>query len=371
MSVLIAEKNKNWTLMKAATMVAKSKIKSTIKQVTADQCESLSYCYYTLDKVSRSFAVVIRQLSPELRDAVCVFYLALRALDTIEDDLSTDFDQRMSWLNDFHNNIGNPAFRLKNVGDTPDYIELMENYHHVAIAYNGLKPKYQSVIKEIAREMGLGMAHFAQNEVITKADYDKYCHYVAGLVGIGLSQLFAASGIENQELLSQLTIANSMGLFLQKTNITRDYAEDVEQGRFFWPKEIWSQYADEKASMYKNPSPESMQCLNHMVNNALAHYTDCLDYLTMLQDKSVFRFCAIPQVMALATLRLVYNNPLVFSENVKMDKADSAYMFNNCNNMSQLKKISTNLISNWKIEGNDDISEQTKALIHQISQKLK
>jgi phytoene/squalene synthetase len=25
-------------------------------------------------------------------------------------------------------------------------------------------------------------------------DYDLYCHYVAGLVGIGLSQLFASSG---------------------------------------------------------------------------------------------------------------------------------------------------------------------------------
>ena len=27
-------------------------------------------------------------------------------------------------------------------------------------------------------------------QVKTVAEYDKYCHYVAGLVGIGLSQLF-------------------------------------------------------------------------------------------------------------------------------------------------------------------------------------
>lgn len=27
-------------------------------------------------------------------------------------------------------------------------------------------------------------------QVVTIADYDLYCHYVAGLVGIGLSQLF-------------------------------------------------------------------------------------------------------------------------------------------------------------------------------------
>lgn len=29
-------------------------------------------------------------------------------------------------------------------------------------------------------------------QVKTTSDYDQYCHYVAGLVGIGLSQLFGA-----------------------------------------------------------------------------------------------------------------------------------------------------------------------------------
>jgi farnesyl-diphosphate farnesyltransferase len=41
-----------------------------------------------LNRVSRSFAIVIQQLGPELRDAVCVFYLVLRGLDTVEDDMS-------------------------------------------------------------------------------------------------------------------------------------------------------------------------------------------------------------------------------------------------------------------------------------------
>ncbi len=30
-------------------------------------------------------------------------------------------------------------------------------------------------------------------QVVTVADYDEYCHYVAGLVGEGLSRLFGAS----------------------------------------------------------------------------------------------------------------------------------------------------------------------------------
>ena len=48
---------------------------------------NLAFCYDMLNKVSRSFAIVIQQLPHELQDAVCIFYLVLRALDTIEDDM--------------------------------------------------------------------------------------------------------------------------------------------------------------------------------------------------------------------------------------------------------------------------------------------
>jgi phytoene/squalene synthetase len=37
--------------------------------------------------VSRSFAIVIEQLGDELRNAVCVFYLVLRGLDTVSSRL--------------------------------------------------------------------------------------------------------------------------------------------------------------------------------------------------------------------------------------------------------------------------------------------
>lgn len=70
----------------------------------------------------------------------------------------------------------------------------------------------------------------------------QYCHYVAGLVGIGLSQLFSASQLEDPEVGRDTELANSMGLFLQKTNIIRDYLEDTQEGRAFWPQEVRSWY---------------------------------------------------------------------------------------------------------------------------------
>lgn len=34
-------------------------------------------------------------------------------------------------------------------------------------------------------------------------------------------------------------LSNSMGLFLQKTNIIRDYLEDINEKRIFWPRAVW------------------------------------------------------------------------------------------------------------------------------------
>jgi len=51
-------------------------------------------------------------------------------------------------------------------------------------------------------------------QVETIDDYDEYCHYAAGLVGLGLSKIFIASELE---ILTPdwKQISNSTGLFLQ------------------------------------------------------------------------------------------------------------------------------------------------------------
>jgi farnesyl-diphosphate farnesyltransferase len=46
--------------------------------------------------------------------------------------------------------------------------------------------------------------------------------------------------------------------------------------------------------------------------NALEHLPQCIEYMEELQDPQVFRFCAIPQAMAVGTLALCYNNGAVF-----------------------------------------------------------
>lgn len=49
--------------------------------------------------------MVIQQLPNPLRDAICVFYLVLRGLDTVEDDMALSNDIKLPALLSFHEDI--------------------------------------------------------------------------------------------------------------------------------------------------------------------------------------------------------------------------------------------------------------------------
>eukprot|EP00878_Enallax_costatus_P022101 GHUV01023436.1.p1 GENE.GHUV01023436.1~~GHUV01023436.1.p1 ORF type:complete len:325 (+),score=79.94 GHUV01023436.1:206-1180(+) len=296
-------------------LVPLARIYIASKQVTKlPEDPKLAFCYDMLNRVSRSFAIVIQQLPNPLRDAICVFYLVLRGLDTVEDDMAIPDGVKLPALYSFHEKIYERGFHMK--CGAGEYVRLMAEFGTVVDVFLSLDKHFQEVIADITQKMGEGMAEFIQKEVETVADYDLYCHYVAGLVGVGLSQLFASSGLESAQYAHADVLSNHMGLLLQKTNIIRDYLEDINEepkARMFWPREIWGEYAQqlEDFKLQQNRI-KAVQCLNHMVCNALHHLPHCIKYMQGLQDRDVFRFCAIPQIMAMGTLALCYNSGRVF-----------------------------------------------------------
>nr|BAW27654.1 squalene synthase [Amaranthus cruentus] len=308
----------------------KMAVKEAEKQIPSES--HWGFCYSMLHKVSRSFALVIQQLGTELRNAVCVFYLVLRALDTVEDDTSIATDVKLPILKAFYQHIYDREWHFS--CGTKHYKVLMDEFHQVSTAFLELERGYQLAIEDITKRMGAGMAKFICQEVETVSDYDEYCHYVAGLVGLGLSKLFHNAGLED---LASDDLSNSMGLFLQKTNIIRDYLEDINEipkCRMFWPREIWSKYVNKLEDLkYEENSVKAVQCLNDMVTNALLHVEDCLKYMSALRDHAIFRFCAIPQIMAIGTLALCYNNVEVFRGVVKMRRGLTARVIDKTDSM--------------------------------------
>nr|ARE29880.1 squalene synthase [Trichosanthes pubera subsp. rubriflos] len=330
------------------------------------------FCYSMLHKVSRSFALVIQQLTPDLRNAVCIFYLVLRALDTVEDDTSIQTDIKVPILKAFHCHIYNRDWHFS--CGTKDYKVLMDEFHHVSTAFLELGKGYQEAIEDITKRMGAGMAKFICKEVETVDDYDEYCHYVAGLVGLGLSKLFHASKLED---LAPDSLSNSMGLFLQKTNIIRDYLEDINEipkSRMFWPREIWSKYADKLEDFkYEENSVKAVQCLNDSVTNALNHVEDCLKYMSNLRDLSIFRFCAIPQIMAIGTLALCYNNVEVFRGVVKMRRGLTAKIIDRTKTIADVygSFFDFSVMLKAKVNSNDPNAAKTLSRIEAIQKTCK
>ncbi|XP_012449773.1 squalene synthase 2 [Gossypium raimondii] len=325
------------------------------------------FCFSMLHKVSRSFALVIQQLDTELRHAVCIFYLVLRALDTVEDDTSVAADVKVPILIDFYRHIYDPDWHFS--CGTKEYKVLMDQFHHVSAAFLELEKGYQEAIEDITLRMGAGMAKFICKEVETVDDYDEYCHYVAGLVGLGLSKLFHAYGSED---LAPESLSNSMGLFLQKTNIIRDYLEDINEipkSRMFWPRQIWSKYVKKLEDLKdEENSVKAVQCLNDMVTNALLHVDDCLKYMSALRDPAIFRFCAIPQIMAIGTLALCYNNIKVFRGVVKMRRGLTAKVIDRTKSMTDVYGAfyDFSYILKAKVDKNDPNAQKTVSRLDSI-----
>lgn len=148
-------------------------------------------------------------------------------------------EEKIPLLRIFHEKIYEKGYCYYGNGPNEKDAVLLHSFDHVIEEFLKLKPKYQKVIADITKRMGNGMADFITKKVETMQDYNLYTHYVAGLVGIGLTELFKESNLEKELDLDQ---ANEMGLFLQKTNILKDFVTDLEEGRLFWPKQVWEQY---------------------------------------------------------------------------------------------------------------------------------
>lgn len=299
----------------------------------SEESANLKRCYHFLHMTSRSFAAVIRELHPELLVPVCVFYLVLRGLDTIEDDMTIDIKQKDELLRQFATRLEQPGWTFDGNGLDEDDRQLLVEFDCVITEFANVKSAYRVIIKDICQRMGDGMADFAWKgndqdyRVESVQEYELYCHYVAGLVGEGLTRLFVEAKLADPALLGRKDLYESMGQMLQQTNIIRDVREDRDDKRYFWPREIWSRHVEDYEDLFKPENSEiAMQCQTEMILHAIRRGSDCLHYLSGLREQSVFNFCAIPQSMALATLDRCFRNKDMFQRNVKIRRGEACML---------------------------------------------
>ncbi|OBT81870.1 hypothetical protein VE02_09870 [Pseudogymnoascus sp. 03VT05] len=267
--------------------------------------------------------MVAQELHPDLVVPVALFYLVLRGLDTIEDDMTISLEEKEPLLRNFETILDKDGWTFNKSGPNEKDRELLVHFDDVITELKLIDPKYRDIIKDITNHMGNGMADYARmaentaNSVNTVEEYELYCHYVAGLVGDGLTRFFLHDGFASPALKNQPELSEAMAQFLQKTNVIRDVREDFDDKRRFWPKEIWSKHVENFEDPFDPRYREAaVDCSSEMVLNALQHAVGCLEYMEAIKEQGVFNFVAIPQTMAIATLELVFQNPRVFETNI-------------------------------------------------------
>src|SRR5690625_2729768 len=247
-----------------------------------------------LKETRRTFYIPIKLLKPSLRMAVGSAYLCMRAIDEIEDHEELDKEIKQELLRNIRELL------LKEKFNNSAYAQLIKPHASLLPEVTNRLGDWVSVcpedieakVKESTSIMAGGMADWVERDffVNTKEDLDDYTYYVAGLVGVMLSDIWEwYDGTKTDR-----TLAIGYGRGLQAVNMLRNQQEDQERGvKFFpdgWDRQDMFAYAEK--------------------NLALAD-----EYMKAIKTRNIDLFCKIPLALAKKTLKALKSGREKISRN--------------------------------------------------------
>jgi len=288
--------------------------------------EDLAYQTEILQDVSRTFALTIPELPPELRIAVGNGYLLCRITDTIEDEEALSAQQKREfcdrWLHvlqgesdakEFSHDLSN----LLTLSATERESDLIINTYRVVRVTNSFSAPQQKALRRCVRIMADGMAEFQQAaslDGLSDLDhFNRYCYHVAGVVGEMLTDLFCNYSEQIGERRDDLfALAASFGQGLQTTNILKDVWEDQRRGACWLPRSVFQQHSFDLRSLSPDHTdPRFVDGLNSLIAVGHHHLTNALKYTLLIpsHETGIRRFCLWALVMAVLTLQNIYKTP--------------------------------------------------------------
>lgn len=235
-----------------------------------------------LKDTSRTFYIPITLLGSTLRKTVGSAYLCMRAIDEIEDHETLDPLIKENLLRSTSKLLREPEF------NADAYRELIMPYKDelpevsirladwILVCPSGIVDK----VTEATAEMADGMADWVRKDwaVHTTEDLHEYTYYVAGLVGVMLSEIwYWYDGTE-----TDFDLAIGYGKGLQAVNILRNQEEDyAERGVNFLPDD-WTR--------------------DDMFEFAHENLTLADEYMKDIKTRKILTFCRIPLRLAKRTL---------------------------------------------------------------------
>jgi len=84
--------------------------------------------------------------------------------------------------------------------------------------------------------------------------------------------------------------------------------------------------------------------------NALEHIPESIEYLSLVKHTNNFKFCAIPQVVAVQTLASIFNNQNVFNKTEKLNKTTLAKIFIDVSDMNSVLQFYIDAVEKIEIK---------------------
>ena len=206
------------------------------------------------------------------------------------------------------------AFSAELTDNTPEAErDLIRNTARVIRLTHNFTLSQRRAIEQCVEQMATGMIRFQKQQSLNglrdTEELADYCYYVAGVVGVMLTEFFCEySPLMDERRERMLTLAVSFGQGLQMTNILKDIWEDQQRGACWLPRDVFAacDFPMTEIAVHR-ADPCYLGGLEQLIAMAAAHLRNALEYTLIIPpgEKGIRRFCFWALGMALLTLRKI------------------------------------------------------------------
>lgn len=284
-----------------------------------------------LRQVSRSFHLSLAVLAPEVREPVGLAYLLARAADTVADTRLIPYPDRRRHLETLRAAYAGRPADLAAVARAlvphqarPAERRLLEQVGPAVARLAALPAADREAVRAVLATLTSGMLfdldRFPGQDASglaaldTLEELDHYTYLVAGCVGPFWTAVHAAhrprlAGWDGEERRRQSV---RFGQGLQLTNVLRDVAADLQQGRCYLPAAALAGVGLRPADLLDPVvRPRARPLWGRLLHHALAHYDAAWGYTLAIpvREWRMRLACTWPLMIGLATLAALAGHP--------------------------------------------------------------
>jgi len=224
------------------------------------------YCEQKAARSGSSFYYSFRFLPPEQRRAVTALYAFCREVDDVVDEVTDPGVARVKlgwWRTEL-------AATFEGRAHHPVALALAP----AVAAFKLPQEHFQTIIDGMTMDL-------ERNRYPDFATLERYCHCVAGVVGLLSAEIFGYSEPATRDY------ARDLGVAFQLTNIIRDVGEDARRGRIYLPQDELSRFGVEVDDLLRRHVTTGFTALMaHQVERARTFYARALAVLPAAERRA-------------------------------------------------------------------------------------